>query len=96
MRNLLRTPEAEQDLEEAVVFIARDKVSAAIRWLEETETLFALIVSQPAMGERYQSSQHGVVRRLSHGNYVIYHRLIDGDVEILRVLHGAREAKRLI
>jgi toxin ParE1/3/4 len=96
MANLVRTPKADQDLEQIVRFIAKDNLRAAFHWIEEIEALFQVLATQPEIGERWQSRRLGELRRHAFGRYVVYFQPIDGGVEIIRVVHGAREVKRLL
>jgi len=94
MATLLYTPEAAEDLRQVVEFIARDNISAAIDWLDETRSLCKLLATQPDIGERMRTSRFGEVRRHASGNYLVYYRPLDDGVEIMRVLHGARDQLR--
>ncbi len=51
---------------------------------------------QPAIGQKIKSRRFGEVRRHVVGNYVIYYRSIAAGVEILMVIHGARDQGKLI
>jgi len=81
---------AIDDLSRVVEYISRDSFSAASRWIREIHRVFALLATQPEMGEIVQT-RYGEVRRHVVGNYVIYYRTATDGVEILRVVHGARE-----
>ena len=91
MARLIRAPEALADLHSIVGHIARDNPTAALRRIESVETLFHTLSRQPLMGERCQSHRWGEQRRFLHGHYVVYYRPLDNGVDILRVLHGARD-----
>jgi plasmid stabilization system protein ParE len=67
-----------------------------VRWLDETEALIALLANQPELGERMATRRFGEVRRHGAGNYIIYYRLDEGDLQILRVLHAARDQDALL
>jgi toxin ParE1/3/4 len=96
MPHLLRSPQALEDLSDISRHIAQDNPRAALNWLDEMEQLFSALAAYPRMGEQVRTRRFGVVRRFSQGNYVLYFRpLLDG-VEILRVVHGARDQNRLI
>ena len=90
------TLEAEQDLEQLTQYIARDNLLAAMKWLDETRATCDLLATQPAIGQRIQTKRFGAIRRHVAGNYLIYYRPAAGGVEILMVIHGARDQKRLI
>jgi len=88
--------EAEIDLDYIVQYIARDNLPASIAWLEETKALCQLLGSQPEIGERMVTKRFGEARRHVAGSYLIYYRVTYAGVEIVRVLHGAREHDQLI
>jgi toxin ParE1/3/4 len=96
MPTVLRTPRAETDLREIVEYIAKDNLSAALAWLDATEALFQLLAAQPELGQLRQTNRFKRSRRHAHGNYVIYYRPKIEGVEIIRVLHGARDAGPLL
>jgi toxin ParE1/3/4 len=96
MPTVVRTPAAIEDLKEIVGYIAFDNVAAAAKWLDEMEALFALLATQPLMGTELQSRRHGPIRQHAHGQYVVYFRGAGEGVEIVRVLHGARDHRSLI
>lgn len=96
MRRIFYTVQAEQDLQQIVEFIAHDNLAAAVRWLDEIEALFQLLATQPALGELMETRRFGEVRRHTAGNYVVYYRLADNGLQILRVLHAARNQEPLL
>lgn len=93
---LLYTVRAEQDLQQIVEQIAQDKLTAAVDWLDRIEVLFVLLASQPELGERMLTRRFGEVRRHIAGNYAVYYRLVDDGLQILRVLHTARDQDQLL
>ena len=96
MYRVLYTVQAEQDLQQIVEHIAEANLTAAVRWLDETEVLFGLLASQPALGEPVATRRFGEVRRHSTGNYVDYYRVVDDSLQVLRVLHAARDQDSLV
>jgi len=96
MPKLIRSSQADADLDEIVDYIAVDSPIAAFAWLESIQNLFVLLSRQPKLGERYTGRRLGEVRRFSHGNYVVYYQPFGDGVEILRVLHGARDERRQV
>jgi toxin ParE1/3/4 len=91
-----RTPRAHDDLAQIVDYIAADNLSAAVSWLERMETLFHLLAAQPEIGEQRRSKQFKRLRRHVSQNYVIYYLPVTDGVQILRVLHAARDDEELI
>jgi toxin ParE1/3/4 len=90
MNGLRVSPLARFDLDQIYDRIARDKPDAARRWLDRTGDQFLLLAHNPEIGESRGDLRTGL-RSISHGNYVIYFRSYKGRVEIIRVLHGARD-----
>jgi toxin ParE1/3/4 len=88
--------EAELDLGEIVDYIAQNSLTGALSWLQETRAVCDLLAAQPRLGERTQTSRFGEVRRHVVGNYLIYYQLREGGIDVVRVLHGAREQRLLI
>jgi len=96
MPQLLYTPEAEQDLRDIVQYIASDNLPAALRWLDEMEAICGLLAAQADIGQRVQTTKFGEVRRHATANYLIYYQPLPDGIEILRVLHGARDQDALL
>ncbi|HEY5315779.1 MAG TPA: type II toxin-antitoxin system RelE/ParE family toxin [Pirellulales bacterium] len=96
MRSLRRTPEAERDIEQIVRYLAQDNLPAALAWLDKLELVFSLFLTQPEIGQRRWSPRYGDLRRHAHGNYIVYYKLTPDILQIVRVLHGARDQGRLV
>jgi toxin ParE1/3/4 len=86
---------ARKDLGEIFAYIARDNVAAARRILSLFYRKFSAVATQPSIGRRRDELKAGYQSHAA-GNYVIYYRFANGIVRILRVLHGARDLKRLL
>ncbi len=82
--------QVEEDLLSIAQFIARDKPTAAARWLNEIEEKFSLLAQQPYMGEAAEHIRTSL-RRVTHGNYVIYYEPRDSGILFVRILHGTRK-----
>ena len=57
-----------------------------------------MLAGQPRIGELRDELRPGM-RSFSVGNYVIYYRPVETmaiSIEIVRVLHGGRDVKRLL
>ena len=95
-RRIIRRPRAIADLIEHYVYIARDKVEPADRFLKQVERTFDLIARFPGIGRAWESRPprlRGVrvypIPRFR--NCFVFYRPIESGVEILTVLHGARD-----
>jgi toxin ParE1/3/4 len=89
MASIDRFRQVEEDLVSIAEFIAHDKPSAARRWLDEIEQKFVLLAQQPYVGEAVDHIRPGL-RRVTHGNYLIFYEPHDTGVLLVRVLHGTR------
>jgi toxin ParE1/3/4 len=95
MPKIERTARAEEDLIDIWVYIAHDDIRAADRVLEEIEHRFFLLADQPRLGrERPDIAQE--LRYLPVRRYLILYREIPGGIEVVRVVHGARDIHSLI
>jgi len=90
-----RVAEAERDLETIMLTIGRDNATAALRWFDGMADLFDLIATQPQMGTEVKSRTSTSLRCVSNGSYVVYFQPIDDGIEVVRVVHGARDQRGL-
>jgi toxin ParE1/3/4 len=88
------TSAAHADLVSILEYIARDKPSAALSWVEKIEAKCLLIAESPEIGELQPQFGEGV-RSSVVGRYVIFHRQTESGVEILRVIAGDRAITEL-
>jgi len=95
-----KTPQAAADLIDIASYIAEDNLDAAERFLDAAEEAFALLASMPSMGRavNFQSpAAQGirVWRVRGFERYLIFYRAVAHGIEIVRVLHAARDIERL-
>jgi toxin ParE1/3/4 len=83
------TADAETDLERIGDAIAQHNPARALTFVQELrlkcDTL-ALAPRRFALVPRYE---HTGIRRVVHGNYLIFYRVRDEVVEVTHILHGA-------
>jgi toxin ParE1/3/4 len=90
-----KTPRAKTDLVEIWCFIAKDNPDAADALVDSIEDRLKQLSNVPLSSEAVPHI--GVdVRRSTVGNYVLYIRPIADGVQVIRVLHGARQPEDLI
>jgi toxin ParE1/3/4 len=94
MNEYVLSSRAERDLREIYEYIAEDKRSAAGRMMQRFHATFNLLASNSEMGQRRDELLPGI-RCLTVVNYVIFFRPFPNGVEIVRVIHGARDIDRL-
>lgn len=74
-------------------FIARDDAQAAGKLVDE---LYERCLELGDLTSAFPLIGFGSLRRRTHRNYSIFYRVRRGRVEIVRVLHGARNADVLL
>jgi len=90
MPAIRRSSQALFDAAEIALHIAEDNSAAADHWLEVIDEKFRLLAQAPHLGrKRFDLAPE--LRSLAAGNYVIFYRPIPEGVQIIRVLHGARD-----
>ena len=90
MKTIRLTAEAGNDIDEIWLFIAQDDPDAADRFHDILMSKFALLGKQPLIG-RERNDLSPSLRSFPVGNYVIFYRDWPEFLEIMRVLHGARD-----
>jgi toxin ParE1/3/4 len=89
-------PAADADVDAAAFFIAQDSVETALRFYDAVEATFRLIREHPLAYARFEFDHPRLqdVRKCSvHGfaSHLVFFRVDADMVEIIRVLHGARD-----
>jgi toxin ParE1/3/4 len=94
MRRIVRTPAAVRDLAAITDYIAADNLTAALGFYDKVDRYLAMIAQYPEIGEAVDDLSPGL-RRFTLGNYLLFYHPGDDEVELIRVLHGARDIERL-
>jgi toxin ParE1/3/4 len=101
MATVFRRPAAERDLEEIAVYLGQRNPTAATRFLDAADRTFALLASMPGLGSavplanpQLQGLRQYPVQRFR--NYLIFYLPTDDGIEVVRVLHGARDVQSML
>jgi toxin ParE1/3/4 len=89
-----RTPAAVEDLIGIWSFIDKHSTEAADRMLDCIEAAYERLGDFPEGGRRRDDLLSGL-RSLPVGRYIIFYRRTEDGIEVVRVLHGARDLPRL-
>lgn len=89
MPRILRTLGSRQDYVDIWNYIAVDNQAAADRIIEKFDAALNLLSTAPGLGPRRDEFGLGM-RSFPVGQYLIFYRAIDDGIELIRVLHGAR------
>ncbi len=81
---------ADADMDARWEYVARHSPAAANRWIQMVRDKFRFLSKHPETGELCPELGAGV-RRFAAGNHGIYYRLHEDHLEIVRVVHAARD-----
>lgn len=90
---------AVEDIDAAAAYIALDNPNAARRFIKAVHDTSELLVSFPQLSAIYAHPDHPDLRaKLVDGfrNYVIFYSTSGDHIEIIRVLHLARNIPRVL
>jgi toxin ParE1/3/4 len=88
-------PQAEEDIASIALFIAADNRRAAQKWADGIQASCGRIGTMPGIGAPRPEVAQGL-RVLPVGNYLILYVEMESGVDILRVIHGARDQGNLV
>ena len=87
---VVRTPLAAEDLIGIYRYIALRSSRSAEKVLYERDGQFRLLAERPRIG-RARPDLRPELRLWPHRTYIVLYRAIEGGIEIIRVVHGARD-----
>jgi toxin ParE1/3/4 len=96
MRNLKITPAARADLDTIWTYTAGhwniDQAEAYVRSLAQTMRMLA---DKPGLGKKIDDVRPGYIK-FPAGSNIIFYRLSEFGVDIIRVLHKSMDAERYV
>jgi len=95
MAHVERFRQAEEDLLAIAQYIAKDNPSAAVVWLDKLDETLSLLARQPQLGEAVDHIRPDL-RRISHGDYLLFYEPRKAGIGLVRVIHGARKIEDLL
>lgn len=84
--------QAETDLDEITEYYSERSPEAGLAFLNALEARCRLLASFPRTGRRREDIGPGV-RSIVVMKYIVYFREADDGIDVLRVLHGARDVR---
>jgi toxin ParE1/3/4 len=90
------TPEARSDIKTVMRWIGTDNLERAESFSSELVEACRALARHPKRFPVARIVNGHEVRKRSHDRYVILYRLLDKEIEILRVVHGARDWAALL
>lgn len=95
MANVSRRPLAAADILDIWDYIADDSIEQADRWVDRLDEQLGLIATQPLMGRARAELAQGL-RSFPFGRYVIFYAPTADGIDVVRVLHSARDIDEVL
>ncbi len=94
MKQHIISPEASQDLSEIINYFASKNIDAGERFVDEFDKKCKYLANFPNMGRSYENIKSNL-RGVPLDDYIIFYRVINSEVEIMRVISGYRNLESL-
>ena len=100
-RKLIVRNRATQDVRlQANYILANGNTAAAERFLERVEFTFSMLLRNPGIGKvmTFTPDRMGEVRQWrvkSFTDHLVFYQVADDRVEVMRVMHGARDLENI-
>ena len=94
--NVVFSKEALDDLDRIAAGIAADSPKRAVSFLRELRQGCEGLADMPRRFQLVPRYEHTGVRRRVIGNYLVFYRVEEGRVEILHIVHGARDYESIL
>ena len=97
---ILRKPQAARDILQIASYISEDSLDASIRFLEAVETTFLALARRPLMGasRTFKDATLAGIRMWrvkGFESYLIFYRPLADGIDVVRLVHGARDIETL-
>lgn len=101
MSQINKRPQVIRDLIELATYIAEDNLDASDRFLAAAEETFKQLAKMPGIGKLCEFSNPNLAgfRQQSikgFRKYLVFYRLTNTGVEIVRVIHGVRDIEAIL
>ena len=96
MPKLVFSPQAKDDLSEIAAYIAQDKPIAARNFVRQLRGACQRLKAQPWAGEQCPEFSSRSYRKIVFRNYVIIYEVGGAALQIVRVVHAARDWGKLV
>jgi toxin ParE1/3/4 len=99
-RAVYRNSQVERDLTEIALYIGEDNPTAARRFLDAAEATFGSLALTPGLGRqrKFKNARLGDLRSWrvkGFSNYLVFYQPIEHGIQVIRVLHGAKNLEAL-
>jgi toxin ParE1/3/4 len=100
-KRIVIKPRASQDIDEHFAYIAQNNSDAALRFFDAVRQTFARLAQMSQMGRPYLVANPRLdgLRKWSvkgFEKHLIFYLSFDGYIEIVRILHAARDIEAIL
>jgi toxin ParE1/3/4 len=90
------TPEAQAHVDEIGAFIAEDSLEAALKVYDALEKSYEQLARMPEMGHTREDLTDRALKFWSVYSYLVVYDPASDPLQIIAVLHGARDVERVL
>ena len=90
------TAGAERDLEDIASYVAAQSPRSALMLIRELREKCESLADTPRGYPLVPRYEHKGIRRRPFGNYLIFYRVGQDAIEVIHILHGARDYEPLL
>ncbi|HJW79853.1 MAG: type II toxin-antitoxin system RelE/ParE family toxin [Microvirga sp.] len=90
------TDKAEADLEHIADWIGESNPLRAVTFVQELRSCCDGLADMPRRFQIVPGLERAQVRRRPHGDYLILYHVLNDTIEVLHIIHGARDYQRLL
>jgi toxin ParE1/3/4 len=94
MGRIIQSPEAQNNLIEIWLYIAQENQAAADRLIDTINEKLILLSESSQLGQA-RPELAPLLRSFPVNKYLLFYRPIPGGIELVRVIHGARDIENL-
>lgn len=90
------TAEAESDLERIATYVAQQSPQSALKLVRELREKCESLLDTPRAYPLVPRYEHLGIRRRLSGQFLIFYRISSDAIEVIHILHGARDYESLL
>ncbi len=94
--NVVITPPARADLFSIGAWIEQDNPDRAVTFVEELYDACLKLRGFPRAYPLLSGHEESGIRKYSYRRYLIFYAILNDRVEVLRILHGARDYEAIL
>ena len=94
MSRIIRSRQAKRDVLQIWVSVAEDSVRAADNLVDTFDEKLRMLARWPNAGQ-LRPELAPSLRSFPVGQYLMFYSVLDGGIALVRVIHGARDVRRI-